>query len=125
MTRTTLRLDFNQGQRLGPGKIALLEAIAQTGSISAAGRQFGMAYRRAWTLTDEINHMFSGPVVIARGGGKNGGGACLTDLGKHIVELYRQAEQKIQSSAAEEIHALEQALSETYHTYKGSQSPQP
>jgi len=118
MTRTTLRFDFDTERRLGPGKIALLEAIEQTGSISAAGRQFGMAYRRAWLLTDDINRMFSGPVVMARGGGRNGGGACLTDLGKQIVELYRQAEQKIQSSAAQEIHCLEQALSKTDHTAK-------
>jgi molybdate transport system regulatory protein len=53
-TRTTLRIDFDQQRRLGPGKIALLEAIARTGSISAAGREFGMAYRRAWMLTDEV-----------------------------------------------------------------------
>ncbi len=44
-TRLTLRLDFEDGRRLGHGKIALLEAIRRTGSIAAAGREFGMAYR--------------------------------------------------------------------------------
>ena len=110
MTRTTLRLDFDPSRRLGHGKIALLEAIRLTGSISAAGRQFNMSYRRAWLLTDEINHRFTGPLVSARGGGKNGGGASLTPLGETIVGLYREAERKIQISAAAEILALEQAL---------------
>jgi molybdate transport system regulatory protein len=109
-TRATLRFDFDQTRRLGPGKIALLEAIEKTGSISAAGREFGMAYRRAWLLTDEVNHMFSTPLVTARGGGKNGGGAMLTELGQKVVRLYRNAEDKVRVSASREIRAIEKAL---------------
>ena len=93
-TRLTLRLDFATGRRLGPGKIALLEAIGRTGSISAAGREFGMAYRRAWLLTDELNRMFKEPLIEAKGGGRKGGGAVLTDLGERVVSLYRAAEGK-------------------------------
>jgi len=110
MARVTLRLDFDAGRRLGPGKIALLEAIRSTGSISAAGRQFGMAYRRAWLLTDELNRMFSTPLVAARGGGRNGGGAVLTALGEQVTELYRDAENKVRASAAEDIARLERSL---------------
>lgn len=110
MTRTTIRLDFDNDHRLGPGKIALLEAIGRTGSISAAGREFGMAYRRAWLLVDDINHMFTAPLVVTREGGKNGGGASLSELGGKVVQLYRSAERKIHTSAAAEIAALEQAL---------------
>ncbi len=109
-TRLTLRLDFNDGRRLGHGKIALLEAIKDTGSISAAGRAFGMAYRRAWLLTDELNHMFAGPLIEAKGGGKNGGGAVLTPLGELIIKLYRAAEAKALQCAAEEIDRLERTL---------------
>jgi molybdate transport system regulatory protein len=109
-TRATLRLDFDQTRRLGPGKIALLEAIERTGSISAAGREFGMAYRRAWLLTDEVNHMFARPLVTARGGGRNGGGATLTELGQKVVRLYRNAEDKVRVSASREIRAIEKAL---------------
>jgi len=109
-TRLTLRLDFDDGRRLGHGKIALLEAIRRTGSISAAGREFGMAYRRAWLLTDELNHMFAGPLIEARGGGKNGGGAELTALGQEVVTLYRAAEQKALTIAAQEIARMEHVL---------------
>jgi molybdate transport system regulatory protein len=109
-TRLTLRLDFATGQRLGPGKIALLEAIGRTGSIAAASRQFGMAYRRAWLLTDELNRTFKEPLIQARGGGRKGGGAVLTDLGERVVSLYRAAEGKAMKSMASEIKRIERSL---------------
>jgi molybdate transport system regulatory protein len=109
-TRVTLRLDFDNACRLGPGKVALLEAIGRTGSIAAAGREFGMAYRRAWLLIDELNHMFSTPLVATRGGGRNGGGATLTAAGTSIVAMYRDAERKVRRTAAREIEAIERAL---------------
>jgi molybdate transport system regulatory protein len=109
-TRVTLRLDFATGRRLGPGKIALLEAIGRTGSIAAAGRQFGMAYRRAWLLTDELNQMFKDPLIAAKGGGRRGGGAVLTELGERVVSLYREAEGKAIKSAAREIRRMERSL---------------
>lgn len=110
-TRLTLRLDFEDGRRLGHGKIALLEAIRRTGSIAAAGREFGMAYRRAWLLTDELNRMFAGPLIETRGGGKNGGGAQLTELGEEVVTLYRAAEAKAVAVASAEIARIEVVLS--------------
>ncbi len=57
-TRITLRFDFDETRRLGPGKVSLLEAIQRHGSIAGAGRDFGMSYRRAWLLVDELNRMF-------------------------------------------------------------------
>jgi molybdate transport system regulatory protein len=62
MARLTLRLDFGPGRAIGHGKIRLLEAVRENGSISAAGRSMGMSYRRAWLLIDELNHIFEEPV---------------------------------------------------------------
>jgi molybdate transport system regulatory protein len=109
-TRLTLRLDFETGRRLGPGKIALLEAIRRTGSISAAGRELCMAYRRAWLLVDELNHTFEDPLIETRGGGRNGGGATLTGLGERVVALYRAAETKVHKSTMAEIRKMERSL---------------
>jgi molybdate transport system regulatory protein len=109
-TRVTLRLDFDGERRLGPGKVALLEAIARRGSIAAAGREFGMAYRRAWLLTDELNAMFAEPLIATRGGGRNGGGAALTELGETVVKLYRSAERKFRKTASREIESIENVL---------------
>src|ERR1700689_1970226 len=81
-TRLTIRLDFELGRRLGPGKVALLESIEKTGSISAAGRAHQMSYRRAWLLVDELNQLLATPVVAAHHGGARGGGAGLTYQGR-------------------------------------------
>ena len=112
-TQVTLRLDFATDRRLGHGKVSLLEAIRRNGSIAAAGRDFGMSYRRAWLLVDEMNRMFREPLVETRGGGRNGGGAALTEMGETVVTLYRRAERKILKNAASEIDALEDALALT------------
>jgi molybdate transport system regulatory protein len=109
-THLKLRFDFDERRRLGPGKIELLEAIRRHGSIAAAGRDFSMSYRRAWLLVDELNRMFTGPLVEARGGGRNGGGAVLTELGETVVTLYREAERKMNRSASREIEKIEQVL---------------
>jgi molybdate transport system regulatory protein len=111
-TRITLRLDFDAGRRLGPGKIALLEAIRDTGSISGGGRAHKMSYRRAWLLVEELNTMFAEPLVSARPGGAKGGGAALTATGERVVALYREAERKTRAGASAEIARIEKALAE-------------
>lgn len=107
-TRLTLRLDFPDLGRLGPGKVRLLELIVELGSISAAGRQMGMSYRRAWQLVDELNTIF-GSVVTTQQGGTRGGGAGLTQTGKDIVRAYRAIEKKAQKAAAAEIALIGRA----------------
>ena len=109
-TRLTIRLDFEHDRRLGAGKIALLESIERTGSISAAGRMHQMSYRRAWLLVDELNQLFTEPVVSAHHGGAKGGGAQLTDQGRRIVALYRDAEAKMRAAAQDEIESIERDL---------------
>jgi molybdate transport system regulatory protein len=109
-TRLTIRLDFEAGRRLGPGKVALLEAIDNKGSISAAGRAHKMSYRRAWLLVEELNATFARPLVAAQPGGAGGGGARLTDAGRGVVALYRAAEEKMRAAAAGDIAAIEHDL---------------
>jgi molybdate transport system regulatory protein len=109
-TRLTIRLDFDGSRRLGPGKIALLESIGETGSISAAGRAHAMSYRKAWLLVEEMNRMFAKPLVAARPGGGKGGGAELTAAGVQVVALYRAAERKMRVGARAEIARMEKAL---------------
>jgi molybdate transport system regulatory protein len=104
--RLTIRFDFDDERRLGPGKIALLESIADTGSISAAGRRHAMSYRRAWLLVEDLNRTFATLLVTAHPGGSGGGGATLTPAGERVVALYREAERKMREAAAEEIAAI-------------------
>src|SRR5215470_18081951 len=88
----SIRIDFGAFAYLGPGKIALMELIARHGSISAAGKQMGMSYRRAWLLVDELNHIFRTPLVETQMGGAGGGVAQLTRLGQDVIGRYRAIE---------------------------------
>jgi molybdate transport system regulatory protein len=104
--RLSIRIDLASGDRIGPGKIALLEAIRTTGSISAAARALGMSYRRAWLLVEEINGSLRDPAVAAETGGRHGGGAALTAAGERIIDLYRAIESQARSAAAGEFRAI-------------------
>lgn len=101
----SLRVDLPTG-RIGPGKVALLEAIAREGSISAAGRALGMSYRRAWDLVDETGRVLGAPAVAAATGGRGGGGAALTEAGRDLVRDYRAMEQAAHAAAARLLDAL-------------------
>jgi molybdate transport system regulatory protein len=112
MARLTLRIDFDGDRQLGPGKIKLLELIDSTGSISAAGRQMGMSYRRAWLLVDDLNHCFREPLVAAQVGGVKGGGASLTHFGRAVVEHYRAIEKAAETAGAAHVGALTASLAD-------------
>jgi molybdate transport system regulatory protein len=101
----SIRLDL-AGGRLGPGKVALLEAIGREGSISAAARALSMSYRRAWELVEEVNATFAGPAVAASTGGRRGGGAVLTPLGRDLIAAYRAIEEAAGAAAQAHLSAL-------------------
>ncbi len=98
-----LRIAMGKGLILGPGKVDLLEAIERKGSISAASREMGMSYRRAWLLVDALNTMFGQPLVVAAPGGAHGGGAQITDFGKEVAGAYRRIEKRTYAAIREEL----------------------
>jgi molybdate transport system regulatory protein len=74
-SRLSIRIVLANGRKLGPAKIALLEAIAAHGSISGAARSLGISYRGAWQSLQTINSMLCGPAVATDIGGRRRGGA--------------------------------------------------
>ena len=102
----TLRVDLGSGRALGPGKIRLLEAIEETGSISQAGRKLGMSYRRAWLLVNDMNNCFRDVVIEAQPGGAHGGGTTLTAFGQKLVERYRAVEAEALILTKKHFHDL-------------------
>lgn len=84
---------------MGPGKIALLEHIGTTGSLSEAARRLKMSYRRAWLLLEDLNTAFQHPVAHMSVGGRGGGGASLTEFGTDLVAAYRALESQIRKRA--------------------------
>jgi molybdate transport system regulatory protein len=109
MTRLTIRIDFDHCQ-LGPGKVRLLELVDTYGSITASGKMMDMSYRKAWLLIDELNSMFVSPLVETRPGGRGGGNARLTLLGRAVVQLYRSIEQEAHETAATRLRELDRHI---------------
>lgn len=110
MASLSVRIDLGP-KRIGPGKIELLEKIEALGSISAAGRAMDMSYRRAWELVEEMNGLFTGPIVTPRTGGKQGGGTQLTPLGHTVVAAYRTIAAAATEATRQQVAALEAELS--------------
>ena len=106
MSELRITIVFPSGARIGPGKAALLQSIKDTGSISAAARDMGMSYKRAWVLLESINQAFKKPVVRAATGGAGGGGAMLTTFGMDLLERYRRIQRQASSTVETDLKAL-------------------
>lgn len=106
MANLRVTIVFESGARIGPGKADLLESIRDSGSISAAARDMGMSYKRAWLLLDSINQAFTEPVVTAAPGGAGGGGATLTSFGAEVLACYQRIRDRAAALAADDIAAL-------------------
>lgn len=104
--RFRLRITCGDQVAVGPGKIALLEAIERTGSITAAAKSLDMSYRRAWMLIDQLNRSLRSPAVGTATGGSRGGGSTLTDEGRRVVALYRRIERTAERCAGDDLDAL-------------------
>ena len=85
--RLRMKLDIGE-DAIGPGKAKLLHAVDQHGSISAAARDMGINYRRAWFLLETMNTALGQPVALTTKGGSDGGGARLTDAGRAVLIAY-------------------------------------
>lgn len=105
-----IRISHAGNIALGPGKIELLQHIAELGSISAAAKQMQMSYRRAWELVDVMNRCFDQAVVVSAAGGSHGGGAQVTEFGQALIDAYQQILQKSAQAAADELHLITQHL---------------
>jgi molybdate transport system regulatory protein len=104
--RFRMRIRTGDSVALGPGKVDLLEAVREHGSISAAARSLDMSYRRAWLLIDELNRSLKAPATHSEQGGQSGGGCTLTPVGESIIRLYRDVEVEAQRCCAKQLAEL-------------------
>ena len=113
MARLKLKLQLYCGDEIamGPGKAGLLDAIQRTGSISGAGRDLGMSYRRAWMLVDTMNRCFKAPLVETHPGGGKNAGARVTPEGEKALAAYRALSAQVEGGiAGADYQALEAAI---------------
>ena len=101
--RLWIKIYFGDRGQVGPGKIRLLQEIAERRSIAAAARGIGMSYRRAWLLVDQMNKTFGRLVVATRTGGSARGGAELTPLGQDVIARYLTLLEQAQRQSADQL----------------------
>jgi molybdate transport system regulatory protein len=106
-----LRVLCGEEVALGPGKVDLLALVYETGSIRAAAERMGMSYMRAWKLIQTMNGCFREPLVAASRGGKERGGAVLTETGRRALNLYRALEGESQKACQPTWQQLRKLLS--------------
>lgn len=89
---------------LGSGRIKLLEAIDEKGSIAKAAVLLNMSYKKAWGLVKSMNMQANKPLVEKETGGKNGGGTKLTEKGKTLIKEFKKLELKSHSFLEKEFN---------------------
>lgn len=117
------RIDFDEHSFVGPGKVALLEAVRDAGSLSQAARDIGMSYRRAWLLLESLKESFRKPVTVATTGGKGGGGVELTPFGHDLIRCYRALEADVAAAATRRLRSIVAQVSGASSTPKASRRP--
>lgn len=91
---------------LGEGRVRLLNAIEEHGSLSKAAKVLGMSYKKAWTLIDAVNKSAHEPVVISSIGGRDGGGAKLTPYGKSLIVAFEKINKNCWNYLNEQVKSL-------------------
>ncbi|WP_322104641.1 TOBE domain-containing protein [Paraburkholderia sp. J41] len=87
---------FQAGARMlgGAARIALLDAIRATGSITGAAKAVGMSYKGAWDAIDAMNNLAGEPLVLRATGGKGGGGTTLTPRALRLIDTFQTIERE-------------------------------
>lgn len=98
------------GQKLGgQDRVALLAAVAEHGSITAAAKAVGMSYKGAWDAIEAMNNLAGEALVERAAGGRGGGGTRLTPRGAQLVENFRKvdaAHREFVAHLSSQSHAL-------------------
>jgi len=104
--KSRIWIEYENHVLLGEGRVHLLKAIDETGSLSKAAKSLNISYKKAWDLIDSVNKSAKNPVTINSIGGKGGGGAELTDYGKSLITTFDEINQNCWNYLDEQLEKL-------------------
>lgn len=81
-------IEADQQTFLGSGRIKLLKAVEELGSLNKAAKKLNISYKKAWDLIQSVNETAQKPMITTTTGGSGGGGMTLTDYGKTMIAQY-------------------------------------
>ncbi len=85
---------------VGAERIAMLEAVAAHGSITAAAKALGTSYKTVWDGVNAINNLLPAPALHTQAGGRGGGGATLTASGERLIAAFHRLQAKLDAITA-------------------------
>lgn len=94
----TIRI-FASEKCFGPGLALLLHRVEELHSLRAAAQSMNMAYSKAWTILRTSQKELGFPLLESTTGGKNGGGAVLTEQAKTLLTEYDAYCREVESYA--------------------------
>lgn len=96
----TLRI-YGEEKCFGPGVAELLEGVESEKSLRKASQRMQMAYSKAWNMIRTAERNLGFPLLLSTTGGRNGGGAVLTDDAKRFLTAFRRFESAVRDYADE------------------------
>ena len=94
--RSKIWIEVNGEPVFGRGRRFLLEAIDAHGSINRAAKHVDISFRKAWGYIKAMEERLGVKLIERQTGGKNGGGAILTDDARKFIKKYEALEKGIQ-----------------------------
>lgn len=91
---------------LGDGRVDLLVAIAEAGSLVEAAETMNLSYRRAWGKLREMERALGESLVVREKGGSGRGGSRLTPLGEQLVKRYNRFRTRMERDLEKEFNGV-------------------
>jgi molybdate transport system regulatory protein len=104
--RSKLWIEVNGEPIFGKGRSYLLDAIDKYGSINRAAKEVNISYRKAWSYIDTMESRLGVKLVERKTGGKNGGGAILTDTARKLIRNYEKMELEVMKMADRQFSGI-------------------
>jgi formylmethanofuran dehydrogenase subunit E len=104
--RSKLWIEVSGEPVFGRGRRFLLEAIETYGSINRAAKEINISYRKAWGYIKAMEERLNMKLVERQTGGKNGGGAVLTEDARKFLRNYEALESGMQELVDERFDKI-------------------
>ena len=105
--RPEIRISFSGKQSFFDGEtVSLLQQIDRCGNVREACEKTGISYSKAWAMIRLAEEGLGGKIVERRAGGKDGGGADVTERGRKLTELYQRYEEAVRNYSGEKYREI-------------------
>jgi molybdate transport system regulatory protein len=86
--------DTSEGS-FGTGKVRLLKAVDEAGSLQEAARMLGISYRKAWADLKKAEECLQCKLIEKMRGGRGGGRTVLTEQGRGVTQAFSTMERSV------------------------------